>query len=162
MAVGLLIRLFVTERIRLVGTDSAAEAAEAPLTSTVVAEGFDRWSPALHKDFENNAYSGRIGQTLVKETDVLRVWETHLQPGERIPVHRHVLDYSWTALTDGRARQHESDGTSREITYVRGETRHFRFSEGAHHLHDLKNIGEDVLSFMCIEIKGGANKPLDL
>ncbi|MEV0523411.1 hypothetical protein AB0I66_08305 [Streptomyces sp. NPDC050439] len=137
-------------------------ASATPLTSTVVAEGFDRWSPPLHKEFETNTQNGHVGQTLVKETESARIWETHLQPGERIPVHRHVLDYSWTALTDGLARQHASDGSSREISYVRGQTQHFSFAEERHHLHDLKNIGESVLSFLVVEIKEGANKPLPL
>ncbi|GAA1889759.1 hypothetical protein GCM10009837_09760 [Streptomyces durmitorensis] len=139
------------------GSNSSAD---LPLTSTVVAEGFDRWSPPLHKEFENNTHNGCIGQALVKETESVRVWETHLQPGERIPVHRHVLDYSWTALTHGKARQHASDGSSREIAYVRGQTRYFSFSSGQYHLHDLKNIGDEVLSFVVVEIKDGANEPL--
>ncbi|MGW5865241.1 hypothetical protein ACWFRJ_24040 [Streptomyces sp. NPDC055239] len=132
------------------------------LTSTVVAEAFDRWSPPLHKEFENNTHNGRIGQSLVKESDSLRIWETHLQPGERIPVHRHVLDYSWIALTDGKARQHASDGSSREISYVRGQNQHFSFAAERYHLHDLKNIGDEVLSFLVVEMKNGANEPLHL
>ncbi|MER5258758.1 hypothetical protein [Streptomyces sp. NPDC002855] len=135
---------------------------DSPLTSAIVADGFDRWSPPLHKDFETNSHNGRIGQSLVKETDSVRIWETHLQPGERIPVHRHVLDYTWIALTDGRARQHASDGSSREISYVRGQTQHFAFTEERYHLHDLKNIGDEVLSYLVVEMKDGANKPLQL
>lgn len=122
-----------------------------PLTSTVVAEGFDRWSPPLHQEFDDNAHHDRLGQTLLKESGPVRVWETHLRPGERLPVHRHVRDYTWIALTDGHARQHSSDGASREITFARGQTRHFRLAAGRHHLHDLKNIGDEVLSFLTVE-----------
>ncbi|MGW3570045.1 hypothetical protein ACWDSL_40310 [Streptomyces sp. NPDC000941] len=143
----------------VVGSDSPSD---SPLSSTVVAEGFDRWSPPLKKDFENNAQNGRVGQSLVKETDSLRIWETHLQPGERISVHRHVLPYHWIALTDGQARQHNSDGSTREISYVRGQTRYFSCAEGQYHLHDLKNIGDEVLSFLTIETKGGPNVPIQL
>lgn len=135
---------------------------DLPLTSTVVAEGFARWSPELRKEFDHNAHNGRIGQSLLTETDALRVWQTDLQPGERVPVHRHVLDYFWIALTSGRARQHISDGSSREISYVRGHTQYFRVAEGRHHLHDIKNIGDEVLSFLTVETKGGANEPLRL
>ncbi|WP_102933392.1 hypothetical protein [Streptomyces malaysiensis] len=135
---------------------------DLPLSSTVVAEGFARWSPELRKEFDNNADNGWIGQSLVQETDVLRIWETHLRPGERIPVHRHVLDYFWIALTGGRARQHSSDGTTHEISYARGQSRHFCCPEGRYHLHDLKNIGDDVLSFLTIETKGGPNEPIQL
>ncbi|GAA0681890.1 hypothetical protein GCM10009548_60910 [Streptomyces malaysiensis subsp. malaysiensis] len=135
---------------------------DIPLSSTVVAEGFARWSPELRKEFDNNADNGWIGQSLVQETDALRIWETHLRPGERIPVHRHVLDYFWIALTGGRARQHSSDGTTHEISYARGQSRHFCCPEGRYHLHDLKNIGDDVLSFLTIETKGGPNEPIQL
>lgn len=128
--------------------------------ATVVAEGFARWSPQLKKEFDTNAENGSIGQSLLKETDAVRVWETHLQPGERIPVHRHVLDYHWIALTSGRARQHNSDGSTREISFVRGQTRSFDFASERYHLHDLKNIGEDVLSFLTVETKDGPNKPI--
>ncbi|MGW4077296.1 hypothetical protein ACWELB_28005 [Streptomyces asiaticus] len=141
------------------GRDSRSD---IPLSSTVVAEGYDRWSPQLHKEFDTNAHHGWIGQTLVKETDSLRIWETHLRPGERIPVHRHVLDYFWIALTNGRARQHSSDGTTHEISYARGQSQHFRCPAGRYHLHDLKNIGDDVLSFLTIETKGGPNEPIQL
>ncbi|MGI5350634.1 hypothetical protein ACQEU8_21015 [Streptomyces sp. CA-250714] len=129
---------------------------------TIVAEEFARWSPQLLKEFDSNAHNGWIGQSLLSETDSLRVWETHLQPGERIPVHRHVLDYFWIALTSGQARQHTSDGTTREIAYTRGESHHFRFSCGQYHLYDVKNIGDDVLSFLIIEMKNGENEPLQL
>ncbi|MDJ1136988.1 hypothetical protein [Streptomyces iconiensis] len=141
------------------GSDSCAD---LPLVGTVVAEDFARWSPELRKEFDSNAHNGWMGQSLVKETDSLRIWETHLQPEERIPVHRHVLDYFWIALTSGRARQHSGDGTTREITYVGGQTWHFRFTSGRYHLHDLKNIGDDVLSFLTVETKGGTNAPLRL
>lgn len=126
-----------------------------PLTAMVVAEGFARWSPPLKKEFETNAHNGCMGQSLLRETDAVRVWETHLQPGERIPVHRHVLDYHWIALTSGRARQHNSDGSTREISFTRGQTRSFAFASERYHLHDLKNIGDDVLSFLTVETKRG-------
>ncbi|GAA3370167.1 hypothetical protein GCM10017744_092840 [Streptomyces antimycoticus] len=141
------------------GNESRSDLA---LTSTVVAEAFARWSPELRKEFDTNAHNGRVGQSLVKETDSLRIWETSLQPGERIPVHRHVVDYFWIALTSGRARQHSSDGTTHEISYVRGQSRHFCCPAGRYHLHDLKNIGDEVLSFLTIETKGGPNEPIQL
>ncbi|MGW3493582.1 hypothetical protein [Streptomyces sp. NPDC001020] len=136
--------------------------ADRPLTSEIVAENYDRWSPPLHADFAANEHNGRVGGTLLVDTESLRVWETRLEPGERLPVHRHVLDYHWIALTDGRARQHMSDGTSREISYARGQTKYFTVADGGHHLHDLKNIGDEVLSFLTVESKDGPNEPIDL
>ncbi|MCT2591528.1 hypothetical protein LHJ74_16745 [Streptomyces sp. N2-109] len=141
------------------GSDSSPN---LPLIGTTVAEGYAHWSPELRKECDDNAYRGVLGQSLLKETDSSRIWETTLSPGERISVHRHVLDYFWICLTDGRVRQHTSDGTTREISYARGQTCHFRFSEGQYHLHDIKNIGDDVLSFLTVEMKDGANEPLQL
>ncbi|EPH44688.1 hypothetical protein ABT390_30850 [Streptomyces aurantiacus] len=140
-----------------------ASSSAPALTSTVVAKEFDRWSPPLRQEFIDNVHNGCLGQSLLNETDSVRVWETTLQPEERIPVHRHVLDYTWIALTNGRARQHNSDGSTREISYVRGQTLHFRFTADQYHLHDLKNIGDDVLSFLIVEEKrDGANEPIPL
>ncbi len=50
-----------------------------------MAEAFARWSPELRKEFDNNAHNGWIGQSLVKETDSLHIWETSLQPGSGSP-----------------------------------------------------------------------------
>ncbi|MFD7705821.1 hypothetical protein ACFV6E_15775 [Streptomyces sp. NPDC059785] len=137
-------------------------APDRPLTSEVVAENYDRWSPPLHADFAANEHNGRVGSILLADTESVRVWQTRLDPGERLPVHRHVLDYHWIALTDGRARQHLGDGTSREITYARGQTRYFTVAGGGHHLHDLRNIGDEALSFLTVESKDGPNAPIDL
>ncbi|MEV8035675.1 hypothetical protein [Streptomyces sp. NPDC086182] len=136
------------------GTDSTAALS---LVNIVVAQAFERWSPPLHQEFDTNAHHDQCGQTLLHDTPELRIWQTQLKPGERLPVHRHSQDYFWIALTDGRARQHESDGTSREISYERGITKYFTLDEGQYHLHDLKNIGEDVLSFLVIETNGKRN-----
>ncbi|MFC0598404.1 hypothetical protein [Streptomyces palmae] len=136
--------------------------ADSAVASTVVAEGFARWSPALKQEFAENAGNGHIGGVLLKETDALRIWETRLRPGERIPVHRHVLEYHWIALTDGRARQHNSDGSTREISFARGQVQYFSAAAGRFHLHDLKNIGDGVLSFLAIESKEGPNEPIPL
>ncbi|WP_217165432.1 hypothetical protein [Streptomyces sp. AC512_CC834] len=135
------------------GTDSAAALS---LVNTVVAEAFDRWSPPLHKEFDTNTHRDQCGQTLLHDSPELRVWQTRLEPGERLPVHRHERDYVWIALTRGTARQHESDGTSREISFERGRTQYFTFDAGQYHLHDLKNIGDETLSFLTVETDGGA------
>ncbi|MER5932296.1 hypothetical protein [Streptomyces sp. NPDC002054] len=133
-----------------------------PLAGAVVAEGFAGWSPQLRAEFAANRYNGRVGGRLLSETDRARVWEIRLAPGERLPAHRHVLDYFWTAVTAGRSRQHTDDGTTREVCYDAGETRHFTFGAGGFLLHDLENSGETPLVFVTVEFKGGANRPLVL
>ena len=104
--------------------------------------------------------NGRVGHTLVSETDRVRVWLINLQPGERLPFHRHVLDYFWTALTPGRARSRYSDGKVREFEYAPGETRRLATGTGDPVTHDLVNIGDAPLSFVTVEFVDGPNKPL--
>ncbi|WP_329353109.1 hypothetical protein OG226_50385 [Streptomyces sp. NBC_01261] len=133
-----------------------------PLAGDLIADGFQGWPPHLLQEFQVNAFNGHVGQTLLSETDRVRVWEIRLAPGERVSAHRHVLDYFWTAVTDGRSRQHTHDGTTREVAYQAGDTRHFTFRSGQYLLHDLENTGPTTLIFTTVEFKDGPNHPLSL
>ncbi|GAA3796685.1 hypothetical protein [Amycolatopsis tucumanensis] len=135
---------------------------DLPLAGTLVASGFDGWSPQLRAEFEAHAHDGEVGSRLLSENERVRVWEIRLAPGERWHAHRHVLDYFWTAVNAGRSRQHTSDGTTREVSYVAGETRHFAFGPGEYLLHDIENIGDSELVFTTVEHLDSANAPLPL
>ncbi|MCQ4079749.1 hypothetical protein NGB36_03855 [Streptomyces sp. RB6PN25] len=133
---------------------------DLPLAGVLIAEDFEGWPPHILQEFEENAFSGSVGQRLLSETDRVRVWEIRLAPGERVAAHRHVLDYFWTAATAGKSRQHTFDGTTREVSYAPGETRHYTFGPGEFLLHDLENIGATTLVFTTVEFKDSANQPL--
>ncbi|MFD4196047.1 cupin domain-containing protein [Amycolatopsis thermoflava] len=135
---------------------------DLPLAGTLVASGFEGWSPQLRAEFEAHAHDGEVGSRLLSENERVRVWEIRLAPGERWHAHRHVLDYFWTAVNAGRSRQHTSDGTTREVSYVAGETRHFTFGPGEYLLHDIENIGDSDLVFTTVEHLDSANAPLPL
>lgn len=98
--------------------------------------------------------SAKVGQAIVSETDYVRVWKISLSPGERLGFHRHILDYCWIALTDGRARSWYADGRMQETTYAAGDCMVFAFGEGETIVHDLTNIGDADLAFTTIEFKG--------
>jgi hypothetical protein len=133
-----------------------------PLAGELVAADYEGWSDELKADFEANATSGEVGTRLLSESDRVRVWEIRLAPGERVHAHRHVLDYFWTAVNAGRSRQHTFDGTTREVSYDAGETRHYTFAEGEYLLHDLQNVGDTDLVFSTVEFLDSANRPLEL
>ncbi|AQA04167.1 hypothetical protein BVC93_18975 [Mycobacterium sp. MS1601] len=135
---------------------------DAPLAGVLVAENFDGWSDELKAEFETYAYDGHVGSRLLSQNDRVRVWEIRLAPGERFHTHRHVLDYFWTAVNAGRSRQHTSDGTTRDVSYNAGETRHFSFAAGEFLLHDIENIGSEDLVFTTVEHLDSANAPLPL
>ncbi len=118
------------------------------------------WTPELINELETGRSSGRVGSTLVSESDRARVWLIEMQPGDRLPFHTHVLDYFWVATTAGRARSRYSDGKVAEMDYAVGTTRHFTFTHGQSMTHDLENIGDTVLCFTTVEYLDSANDPL--
>jgi beta-alanine degradation protein BauB len=118
------------------------------------------WPYWLKSEFEANQDNARVGTQLLSESERVRVWHLSIKPGERLPVHRHVLDYFWTALTPGRARSHYHDGRTVDAEYRPGETQHYRFETGKFMMHDLENIGDTVLAFTTVEFLDSSNPPL--
>ena len=122
------------------------------------------WPADIAAEFERERQNnnGRVGSTLLSENERARVWMIRLAPGERFGFHRHVLDYFWTSVTGGRARQHVYDGTTVEYTYQPGETRHETYGPGEFKVHDLENISDKEMVFMTVEFLNSANEPLVL
>jgi quercetin dioxygenase-like cupin family protein len=120
------------------------------------------WPDAITADFERERRSpnGCVGNTLISESDKVRVWTIRLKPGERFGFHRHVLNYFWSAINAGKGRQHLMDGTTVEYTYQPGETRHESYAADEFKVHDLENIGDTDLVFMTVEFLDSPNKPL--
>jgi hypothetical protein len=120
------------------------------------------WPDAIAADFERERRNpnGCVGNTLISESDKVRVWTIRLKPGERFGFHRHVLNYFWSAINAGKGRQHLMDGTTVEYTYQPGETRHESYAADEFKVHDLENIGDTDLVFMTVEFLDSPNKPL--
>lgn len=148
-----------TTMSELVSPSGAVRIDADALAGEITASGFAGWDSALVEEFTANRHNFQIGSALLSETDQVRVWQVRLDPGERLPAHRHVLDYFWTALTAGSGRQHVDDGTTRVVRYHAGETHHFDFAPGEYLLHDLENIGDTQLLFVTVEHK---TKPAQL
>lgn len=135
---------------------------DLPLAGDLIGTDFEGWSEELKREFEEYAFDGAVGSKLLSENDRVRVWEIRLAPGERWHAHRHVLDYFWTAVNAGRSRQHTFDGTTREVSYRPGETRHFHFAAGEYLLHDIENVGDNEIVFTTVEHLNSDNEPLPL
>jgi quercetin dioxygenase-like cupin family protein len=118
------------------------------------------WTPEYIAELKVNDSNGRVGSQLVSETDRVRVWHIVLKPGQRLPFHRHVNDYFWTALTKGKARSRHGDGTVALVAYKPGDTTHYRYRPGESRFHDLENIGDTDLVFVTVEFLAGPNAPL--
>ena len=126
------------------------------------AEAPDDWDEAALAELQANDQNGRVGLKLLSDDTRVRVWSIHLRPGERLPFHRHVLDYFWTALEPGKARSRYGDGAVRHFEYVAGETLHLHFDAGESMIHDLTNIGTTPISFITVELLESDNQPLPL
>ena len=116
----------------------------------------------LTQEFIDRADNGEVGETLVSETDELRVWHIHAKLGERLKVHTHVLDYFWTIHGPGMARNHQPDGSHFDVEYQTGDTKHFTFEVGERMSHSLENVGDTDLIFTTVEFKNSANDPLPI
>ena len=117
---------------------------------------------ALKAEFSRNQSSGHVGNVLLSETDRVRIWSIHLKPGERLPFHRHVLDYFWTAITPGQGFSHNHDGSKETFTLEVGTTMHLPFGPGEFLIHDLNNTGDTDLIFTTVEFIDSANNPIAL
>jgi quercetin dioxygenase-like cupin family protein len=122
------------------------------------------WPAEIKAEFERESrnHNGSVGTQLLSETDQVRVWIIRLKPGERVGFHRHVLNYFWTSVNGGSARQHLMDGSTVEHSYFPGETRHETYGSGEFKVHDLENLGDQDMIFNTIEFLDSANKPLPI
>jgi mannose-6-phosphate isomerase-like protein (cupin superfamily) len=120
------------------------------------------WPQWRRDELARNTANGQVGTRLVDESPRGRVWHLTLQPGERLPFHRHVLDYFWTVTSPGRGRSHYGDGQVVELEYAEGDTKHLFFQPGESMIHDLENIGDTPLSFVTVEYLPSASPPLAL
>jgi hypothetical protein len=128
----------------------------------VIGKMFEDWSPRLLEEIKIANTNGRVGTRLLSQSEVARIWEIRLKPGHRLPFHRHVLNYFWTALTAGIAHSRTADGTTQEIEYYREDTKSFRYHRGQSMMHDLENVGTTELFFVTVEFLGSENPPLEL
>ena len=118
------------------------------------------WPQNIRDEFARNQQNGIVGSVLVSENERVRVWHIRLKPGERVPFHRHALEYFWTAMTPGRSRSHQQDGTTVEHAYEPGETFHSDFGQDGYLYHDLENIGDTELVFTTVEYLDSGREPL--
>ncbi|MEZ6093958.1 MAG: hypothetical protein R3C03_06925 [Pirellulaceae bacterium] len=98
-----------------------------------------------------------IGGVKVFENERLRVWQTQLEPGERLPAHRHARPYFWTATTAGQSRSRYADGRVVESEYKTGDTRFFDLTIATGFVHDLENTGSTRLCFVTVEFSSREN-----
>lgn len=129
---------------------------------TLQADNSEAAGGALAEEFARNQFNPCVGSELVSADARNRVWYIRLKPGQRLGFHRHVLDYFWTCLTEGKAQSRINGAAPAVNEYHPGQTRHMKFGPGEFMVHDLENIGSTDLAFITVEMLESANAPLPL
>jgi len=112
----------------------------------------DQWPSEIRTEFTELPISTAVGEKLVYENKQFKVWTIHLEPGKRLPFHRHANPYFWTVLTEGESRSYYEDGSIIERDYKQGDTVHFADLSAQHSFaHNLENIGNSTLIFTTVE-----------
>jgi hypothetical protein len=92
---------------------------------------------------------GPIGNRIIFENGLVRVWELAVEPGKSKGLHRHDLPYVIVPLTEGKIEIESIDGTSyRPVDKVGGA-----IWRDAGEIHDLKNLGTATYRNVLVEIK---------
>jgi quercetin dioxygenase-like cupin family protein len=93
--------------------------------------------------------SDQIGNTILFENHLVRIWALAVEPGKTKGWHRHGLPYVIVPMTDGKIEIESSDGRSVRIQDKAGEP----IWRDAGEVHDLRNLGETVYRNVLVEIK---------
>ncbi|GGO93433.1 hypothetical protein [Wenjunlia tyrosinilytica] len=110
-------------------------------------------------EVEKAPLNREVGTRLLFENSAVRVWEVHLEPGDRAPLHCHAVDYFWTCTEAGTALQWQLTGgvwEQHSHSYAVGDTQYFDRGKGSPVLHDLHNDGDTTLRFVTVELLGRA------
>jgi quercetin dioxygenase-like cupin family protein len=97
---------------------------------------------------QNEQY-GPVGNRILFENDLVRIWEISLEPGEHLPQHYHALPYLVVTIEAAPVRVLEHDGQAYEPTDASGDV---TFRE-AGQIHELQNISPSRYVNRLIEIK---------
>jgi hypothetical protein len=94
----------------------------------------------------------QVGTTLLFENEALRVWDIMLEPGERLPLHRHRTSYFYRSHAAGMLRVRFPDGTESVYPTEVDEVHFHEIGPDDVVVHDLENVGDTTVSFTTVEL----------
>jgi quercetin dioxygenase-like cupin family protein len=98
---------------------------------------------------------GPIGDRVIFENEVVRVWIVSLEPGQLQPWHQHHLPYLIVPLTPGKSEIEYEDGTVRRPEEQVGMAIWREMGE----IHQLKNASDWRYQNILVEIKSDPRNP---
>jgi beta-alanine degradation protein BauB len=93
-----------------------------------------------------------VGTTLLFENERIRVWDLTLDPGERLPFHRHRTSYFYRCESGGRIRVRTPDGEETEYDSPPDEVHFHEIGPDDFVVHDLRNVGDTTVRFTTVEL----------
>lgn len=93
-----------------------------------------------------------VGTRLLLENDRVKIWEIVLEPGRRVPFHRHVHTYFYVCAAASRVRTRFPNGHYAEGDAEVGEVAFMDHSEEDPGIHDLENVGTATLRYTTVEL----------
>jgi quercetin dioxygenase-like cupin family protein len=93
-----------------------------------------------------------VGTRLLFENERIRVWDITLEPGERLPFHRHRTSYFYRCEAGGTLRVRTPDGDDAEYESPADEVHFHEIGPDELVVHDLENIGETTVRFTTVEL----------
>ncbi len=114
---------------------------------------FSNWTPKALSEVKEKNFTTKVGEQLVFENDMIKVWTIKLLPNSSLPFHKHTLNYNWTALTNGTAISCYETGRIVKLTYEKGDFAYYNHDQKGDFIHNLKNIGNKTLKFVTVEYK---------
>jgi beta-alanine degradation protein BauB len=96
--------------------------------------------------------NGEVGTRLLFENDAIRVWEIALEPGERLPFHRHRTSYFYRCHEGGRLRVSTPEGDTAEYESPADEVHFHEIGPDDVVVHDLENVGDTRVTFTTVEL----------
>ena len=92
---------------------------------------------------------GPIGDRILFENELVRVWELAVEPGGNKGLHHHELPYVIVPITGGPVKIESIDG---KVIHAEDKAGEALWRE-AGEVHDLQNLGDTTYRNVLVEIK---------
>lgn len=103
-------------------------------------------------ELDQVAGNRRVGSRLLFENDLVRVWDITLEPGERLPFHRHATSYFYRCESGGLVQVRSPDGAVAVYESPMDEVQFHEIGPDDLVVHDLENVGETTVRFTTVEL----------
>ena len=115
-------------------------------------DDFSKWEDKYIKELQFLEFNESLGNMLLFEDNMIKLWNLKLEAGQRMPFLRHNKNYSWISETDAILKSRFGNGRISLIRVSQGDTDYFENANKSC-INDLENLGEGPALFKILEYK---------